>query len=138
MLFKEWPKFIGESPLLTLVLAGTAAVALAPAVKNILRSIAVGTAKGVLSMAEGGAGLASNIKEGWQDLVAEARTQRDMSHMKDEVVGAGAGGAVGATIGSSLGGPVGAAVGGGVGSMLGVGLSSKDDTEEKQDQPEDK
>jgi len=62
-MFKELPEIIGESPALGLVLAGTAAVVLAPSVKNVLRGVAVGAAKGVLSLAEGGVGLTSRMRQ---------------------------------------------------------------------------
>ena len=123
-MLKNLTEMIGECPILGLVAAGTAVALLVPPVKNVFRGVAVGAAKGVLSITEGGAGVASKMKDSWEDLVSEARSQRGMMGMEPGVVGAGAGGALGATIGSSMG-PVGAAVGGGVGGVVGAGVGNK-------------
>lgn len=74
-MFKSIPKVLGESSFLGLVIAGTAVVVLAPTLKNVMRSMAVATAKGVVSITEGGAALASSAKEGWEDVVAQAKSQ---------------------------------------------------------------
>ncbi|EGW40063.1 hypothetical protein DOT_1778 [Desulfosporosinus sp. OT] len=107
-----------------LVLAGTAVVVLAPTLKNVLRGVAVATAKGVVSITEGGAALASNAKEGWEDVVAQAKAQKGMTNLdKGTIVGAGAGGAIGASIGG-MAGPAGAAIGGGLGGVTGASVGS--------------
>ena len=117
-------EILGESSFLGLVLAGTAVVVLAPTLKNVMRGMAVATAKGVVSLTEGGASLASNAKEGWQDVVAQAKAQKGFSDLNNNtVIGAGAGGAIGATIGS-MGGPAGAAIGGGLGSVTGAAVGT--------------
>lgn len=124
-MFKGLPEVLGESSLLGLVLAGTAAFVLAPTVKNVLRGVAVGTAKGVLSLAEGGASLASGVREGWEDIVSDARSQKGMSNIDtNTMVGAGTGGALGASIGGGVAGPMGAAVGGGLGGVVGASVGS--------------
>jgi len=123
-MFKELPAIIGESSFLGLVLAGTAVVLLAPTLKNVVRGMAVATAKGVVSITEGGASLASSAKEGWEDVVSQAKAQKGLSNLdKDALIGAGTGGAIGATIGS-MAGPVGAAMGGGLGSVTGASVGS--------------
>jgi hypothetical protein len=123
-MFKSIPKVLGESSFLGLVLAGTAVVVLAPTLKNVMRSMAVATAKGVVSITEGGAALASSAKEGWEDVVAQAKSQKSMSNLDSgTIMGAGAGGAIGASIGG-MAGPVGAAMGGGLGSVTGASVGS--------------
>lgn len=123
-MFKELPEMFGESSLLGWLIAGTAVVVLGPTLKNIVRGVAVGTAKGILSLSEGGQALASNVKEGWEDVVAEARSQKGMTNLNaGTTFGAGAGGALGASIGG-MAGPVGAAVGGGLGGMVGANVGS--------------
>lgn len=123
-LFKGIPEILGESSFLGLVLAGTAVVVLAPTLKNVLRGVAVATAKGVVSITEGGAALASNAKEGWEDVVAQAKAQKGMTNLdKGTIVGAGAGGAIGASIGG-MAGPAGAAIGGGLGGVTGASVGS--------------
>lgn len=124
-MFKGLPEVLGESSFLGLVLAGTAVVVLAPALKNVLRGVAVATAKGVVSITEGGAALASNAKESWEDIVAQAKAQKGSSNLDNgTIIGAGAGGAIGASIGGSMAGPAGAAVGGGLGSVTGASVGS--------------
>jgi len=135
-LFKGLPEILGESSFLGLVLAGTAVVVLAPTLKNVLRGVAVATAKGVVSITEGGAALASNAKEGWEDVVAQAKAQKGMSNLdKGTMVGAGAGGAIGASIGG-MAGPAGAAIGGGLGSVTGATIGSGMNHDMKIDGPE--
>jgi len=115
---------LGESSFLGLVLAGTAVVVLAPTMKNVLRGVAVATAKGVVSITEGGAALASSAKEGWEDVVAQAKAQKSMTNLdKGTMIGAGAGGAIGASIGG-MAGPAGAAIGGGLGGVTGASVGS--------------
>lgn len=124
-MFKGLPEAIGESSFLGLVLAGTAVVVLAPAVKNVLRGVAVATAKGVISITEGGAALASNVKEGWEDVVAQAKAQKGLINQDNSaLVGAGAGGAIGASIGG-MAGPAGAAIGGGLGGVAGATVGNE-------------
>ncbi|MHB1653352.1 MAG: hypothetical protein ACYCVD_12860 [Desulfitobacteriaceae bacterium] len=124
-MFKGLPEVLGESSFLGLVLAGTAVVVLAPAVKNVVRGVAVATAKGVISLTEGGATLASNVKEGWEDVVAQAKAQKRLVNPDNgTLVGAGAGGAIGASIGG-MAGPVGAAIGGGLGGVTGATVGSE-------------
>lgn len=121
-LFKGLPEILGESSFLGLVLAGTAVVVLAPAMKNVLRGVALATAKGVVSITEGGAALASNAKEGWEDVVAQAKAQKGLSNQDSgTIIGAGAGGAIGASIGG-MAGPAGAAIGGGLGGVAGASV----------------
>jgi len=135
-LFKGLPEVLGESSFLGLILAGTAVVVLAPTLKNVLRGVAVATAKGVVSITEGGAALASNAKEGWEDVVAQARAQKGMTNLdKGSIVGAGAGGAIGASIGG-MAGPAGAAIGGGLGGVTGASIGSGMPTEMKSGSPE--
>ena len=123
-MFKGLPEVLGESSFLGLVLAGTAVVVLAPTLKNVLRGVAVATAKGVISITEGGAALASSAKEGWEDVVAQAKTQKGLSNLDSgTIIGAGAGGALGATIGG-MAGPAGAAIGGGLGGVTGASVGS--------------
>ena len=137
-MFKGLPEIIGESSFLGLVLAGTAVVVLAPTLKNVLRGVAVATAKGVVSITEGGAALASNAKEGWEDVVAQAKAQKGMSNLdKGTMVGAGAGGAIGASIGG-MAGPAGAAIGGGLGSVTGASIGSGMNHDMKFDGSEEK
>ena len=69
-----------------LVLAGTAVVVLAPTIINVLRGVAVATAKGVVSITEGGAALASSAKEGWEDVVAQAKAQKGMTNMDNSTI----------------------------------------------------
>lgn len=115
---------LGESSFLGLVLAGTAVVVLAPTLKNVLRGVALATAKGVVSITEGGAALASTAKEGWEDVVAQAKAQKGMTNMDSgTIIGAGAGGAIGASIGG-MAGPAGAAIGGGLGGVTGASVGS--------------
>ncbi|MDA8228260.1 MAG: hypothetical protein M0T74_11300 [Desulfitobacterium hafniense] len=129
-MFKGISEVVGESSLLGLVVAGTAVIVLAPTVKNILRGVAVGTAKGVLSLVEGGESLASTVKQGWDSVVAEAKTQKGMAQMDaGTTIGAGAGGAIGATLGGSMGGTMGAALGGGLGGVMGASVGSGIKTE---------
>lgn len=123
-MFKGLPEALGESSFLGLVLAGTAVVVLAPAVKNVLKGVAVATAKGVISITEGGAALASNVKEGWEDVVAQAKAQKGLSADSGTLVGAGAGGALGASLGG-MAGPVGAAIGGGLGGVTGATVGTE-------------
>ena len=123
-MFKGLPEILGESSFLGLVLAGTAVVVLAPTMKNVLRGVAVATAKGVVSITEGGAALASSAKEGWEDVVAQAKAQKGMTNLdKGTMIGAGAGGAIGASIGG-MAGPAGAAIGGGLGGVTGASVGS--------------
>jgi hypothetical protein len=123
-MLKGLPEILGESSFLGLILAGTAVVVLAPTLKNMLRGAAVATAKGVVSITEGGAALASSAKEGWEDVVAQAKAQKGMSSLDNgTIIGAGAGGAIGATIGG-MAGPAGAAIGGGLGSVTGASVGS--------------
>lgn len=123
-MFKGLPEILGESSFLGLVLAGTAVVVLAPAMKNVLRGVAVATAKGVVSITEGGAALASSAKEGWEDVVAQAKAQKGLGNLdKGTIMGAGAGGAIGASIGG-MAGPAGAAIGGGLGGVTGASVGS--------------
>jgi phage tail tape-measure protein len=113
------------------VLAGAAVLLFAPTLRNALRGVVVGTTRGVLSLAEGGTALATNMKSGWNDIVKEAKTQKSMTNVDTgTMVGAGAGGALGATLGSGMG-PMGAAVGGGLGSVVGatVGNTITEDDE---------
>lgn len=124
-MFKELPEVLGETSFLGLLLAGAAVVVLGPTLKNVVRGVAVGTAKGVLSLAEGGQAFASNLKEGWEDVVAEAQAQKGMHPANTGItLGAGAGGALGATVGG-MAGPVGAAVGGGLGGAVGASVGSQ-------------
>lgn len=113
---------LGESSFLGLVLAGTAVVVLAPTIKTVLRGAALATAKGVVSITEGGAALASSAKEGWEDVVAQAKAQKGDTNT-GTIIGAGAGGAIGASIGG-MAGPTGAAIGGGLGSVTGATVGS--------------
>ena len=123
-MFKGLPEILGESSFLGLILAGTAVVVLAPTMKNVLRGVAVATAKGVVSITEGGAALASSAKEGWEDVVAQAKAQKSMTNLdKGTMIGAGAGGAIGASIGG-MAGPAGAAIGGGLGGVTGASVGS--------------
>lgn len=123
-MLKGLPEILGESSFLGLILAGTAVVVLAPTLKNMLRGVAVATAKGVVSISEGGAALASSAKEGWEDVVAQAKAQKGMSNLDNgTIIGAGAGGAIGASIGG-MAGPAGAAIGGGLGSVTGASVGS--------------
>ena len=123
-MFKGLPEILGESSFLGLVLAGTAVVVLAPTMKNMLRGVAVATAKGVVSITEGGAALASSAKEGWEDVVAQAKAQKSMTNLdKGTMIGAGAGGAIGASIGG-MAGPAGAAIGGGLGGVTGASVGT--------------
>jgi len=123
-MIKGLPEILGESSFLGLVLAGTAVVVLAPTMKNILRGVAVATAKGVVSITEGGAALASSAKEGWEDVVAQAKAQKSLGNLdKGTIMGAGAGGAIGASIGG-MAGPAGAAIGGGLGGVTGASVGS--------------
>ncbi|SPF42982.1 conserved hypothetical protein [Candidatus Desulfosporosinus infrequens] len=136
-MFKGLPEILGESSFLGLVLAGTAVVVLAPTLKNVLRGVALATAKGVVSITEGGAALASNAKGGWEDVVAQAKAQKGMTNLdKGTIIGAGAGGAIGATIGG-MAGPAGAAIGGGLGSVTGASVGSGMTQEMKIDGPEE-
>ena len=123
-MFKGLPELIGEPSLLGLVLAGTAVVVLAPTLKNVLRGVAVATAKGVVSITEGGGALASSAKGGWEDVVAQAKAQKGSSNLNSgTIIGAGTGGALGASIGG-MAGPAGAAIGGGLGSVTGASIGS--------------
>jgi uncharacterized protein YcfJ len=138
-LFKGLPEMFGESSFLGLVLAGTAVVVLAPALKNVLRGVAVATAKGVVSITEGGAALASSAKEGWEDVVAQAKAQRGSSNLDSgTIIGAGAGGAIGASIGGGMAGPAGAAIGGGLGSVTGASVGNGMSQDMKFDASEEK
>lgn len=127
-LLKMASKWLSRTSPLGLVLAGTAVVAAAPMAKNILRGAAVTATRGILAVAEGGAAVASDIKEGWEDVVAEAKTQNVAAATSGmdtgTVVGAGAGGAIGASIGGGMAGATGAMVGGGLGSVVGAGVGS--------------
>ena len=135
-MFKGLPEILGESSFLGLVLAGTAVVVLAPTLKNILRGVAVATAKGVVSITEGGAALASSAKEGWEDVVAQAKAQKGLSNLDSgTIIGAGAGGALGASIGG-MAGPAGAAIGGGLGSVTGASVGSGMPRDIKPEKPE--
>ncbi|MHB1404493.1 MAG: hypothetical protein ACYCV0_02755 [Desulfitobacteriaceae bacterium] len=123
-MLKKLPEFLGESSFLGLVLAGTAVVVLAPAAKKVVRGVAISAAKGVLSLSEGGASLASNVKSEWDEIVAEAKTQKESTATDTgTLVGAGTGGALGASLGG-MAGPVGAAVGGGLGGIAGASVGS--------------
>lgn len=125
---KAASKWLSRTSPLGLVLAGTAVVAAAPMAKSILRGAAVTATRGILAVAEGGATVAADIKEGWEDVVAEARAQNVAAMQTNldtgTVVGAGAGGALGATIGGGMAGATGAMVGGGLGSVVGAGVGS--------------
>lgn len=135
-MFKGLPKVLGESSFLGLILAGTAVVVLAPTLKNVLRGVAVATAKGVVSITEGGAALASSAKEGWEDVVAQAKAQKGLSNLDSgTIIGAGAGGAIGASIGG-MAGPAGAAIGGGLGSVTGASVGSGMPHDPKSEDPE--
>ena len=135
-MFKGLPEVLGESSFLGLVLAGTAVVVLAPTIKNVLRGVAVAAAKGVVSITEGGAALASSTKEGWEDVVAQAKAQKGLSNLNSgTLIGAGAGGAIGASIGG-MAGPAGAAIGGGLGSVTGATIGSGMNHDMKIDGPE--
>ncbi|MDR3599669.1 MAG: hypothetical protein P4L49_04185 [Desulfosporosinus sp.] len=137
-MFKGLPEVLGESSFLGLVLAGTAVVVLAPTLKNVLRGVAVATAKGVVSITEGGAALASSAKEGWEDVVAQAKAQKNTPTLDSgTIIGAGAGGAIGASIGG-MAGPAGAAIGGGLGSVTGASVGSGMNQDMKFGTPEDK
>jgi hypothetical protein len=138
-MFKGLSEVIGESAG-GWVLAGAAVLLFAPTLRNTLRGVVVGTTRGVLSLAEGGTVFASNMKDGWNDIVNEAKTQKSMTNMDTgTMVGAGAGGAFGATLGSGMG-PMGAAVGGGLGSVVGatVGNTITEDDENKKHQSKGK
>lgn len=132
---KGLSEFLGESSFLGVVLAGTAVVVLAPVLKNVIKGITVTAVKSVMSLSEGGAALANNVKEGWEDVVTKAREQRatpspDMSTF----LGAGAGGAVGASVGG-MAGPVGAAVGGGLGGAAGASAGKAYEKQHEQTLP---
>lgn len=122
-LFKGLPEVLGESSFLGLLLAGTAVVVLAPVMKNVLKGAAAAAAKGVVSLTEGTAALASSAKEGWDDVVAQAKAQKGNLN-SGTIIGAGAGGALGASIGG-IAGPAGAAIGGGLGSVTGASVGSE-------------
>ncbi|WP_407311705.1 glycine zipper domain-containing protein [Desulfosporosinus sp. SB140] len=134
-MFKGISEAVGESSFLGLVLAGTAVVVLAPAMKSVLRGVALATAKGVVSITEGTAALASNAKEGWEDVVAQAKAQKGNLN-SSTIVGAGAGGAIGASIGG-MAGPAGAAIGGGLGSVTGASVGSEMNNDTQKNQPKD-
>lgn len=124
-------KWMSRTSPLGLVLAGTAVVAVAPTLKSMVHGAAVTATRTVLAVAESGTNMASEVKAGWEDIVAEAKVKNAMS-IADQmpgtdvgtVVGAGAGGAVGASIGSGMAGPMGAVVGGGLGGVMGAGMGS--------------
>ena len=135
-MLKGIPEILGESSFLGLVLAGTAVVVLAPTMKNVLRGVAVATAKGVVSITEGGASLASSAKEGWEDVVAQAKAQKGLSNLdRETIMGAGVGGAIGASIGG-MAGPAGAAIGGGLGSVTGASVGSGMPNDMNSEEPE--
>ncbi|HWQ72296.1 MAG TPA: hypothetical protein VN370_08235 [Desulfitobacteriaceae bacterium] len=124
-MLKSITKVFAESSVLGWVLAGTAAIVLAPTVTNLVRGVAVGTAKGILSLAEGGSSLAGNVKHGWESIVAEAKAQKGAQALDpNTTLGIGTGGALGATVGG-MAGPIGAAVGGGLGGIVGAGVGSE-------------
>ena len=124
-MFKGLSEVLGES-LGGWVLAGAAAIIFAPTLTNIVRGVAVGTARGVLSLAEGGSVFASNVREGWENIVTEAKSQKGMTtdFNTNTVVGAGAGGALGASIGGGMAGAMGATVGGGLGGVVGATVAN--------------
>lgn len=129
-MLKMASKWISNSSPLGLILAGTAIIATAPMLKNAVRGVAVTATRGVLSIAEGAATLGEDVREGWEDLVAEAKSKKAAtaamagggSMDMGTVVGAGAGGAIGASIGGTMAGATGAVVGSGLGSVVGAGL----------------
>lgn len=129
-LLKMASKWMSNATPLGWIIAGTAVIAATPVLKNALRGVAVTATRGVLSVAEGAAAIGSNAREGWEDLVAEAKAQKGAgtagasSMDMNTVVGAGAGGAIGATIGGGMAGATGAMVGGGLGSVVGAGVGS--------------
>ncbi len=131
-MLKNLAKLAGESSILGIILAGAAVVALAPAVKGILRGVAVGTAQGLMALTEGGSKLANEVKQGWEGVVAEAKAQKGMAGNlpPNAAIAAGAGGALGATVGG-MAGPVGAAVGGGLGGVVGASVGSSTTPEYK-------
>lgn len=126
--FKAIARTIERTSPLGLVLAGSAIVMTAPTLKQTVRGTAVAMTRGVMQMSAAGATIGHEMRENWEDIVAEAKSQKsimDMQQMeKGTILGAGAGGAVGAGLGGNLGGGMGAAVGGGIGSVIGAGIGS--------------
>jgi len=135
-LFEGVIKAFGETSVLGWVLVGLGVIVFGPTAKNVVREAAVGTAKGVIALAEGGNSLASNVKHGWEGVVAEAKAKKG-SFDPNITLGAAAGGAMGATVGGmagSMGGPVGAAVGGGLGGAVGASMGSELKSEMKKEE----
>ncbi|ATW26252.1 hypothetical protein [Candidatus Formimonas warabiya] len=107
----------GNSPW-SWVVAGAAVMVGTPIMSKALRSALLVTAKGVISVADETGRAIGNIKEGWEDIVAEAQAGRNQSLRVP--VGAGVGALAGAGIGSAVAGPTGSAVGTGVGAATGA------------------
>jgi hypothetical protein len=124
---------------LGLFVAGAAVAMAVPSLKQTVRSAAVSTTRGVLQMSAAGAAVGQEMRESWEDIVAEAKSRKSTMELepaeKDTILGAGAGGAVGAGLGGNLGGGMGAVVGGGIGSVIGAGIGS---SLTAYDQPKDK
>jgi hypothetical protein len=113
---------------LGLFVAGAAVAMAVPSLKQTVRSAAVSTTRGVLQLSAAGAEVGQEMRESWEDIVAEAKSRKSTMELesaeKDTILGAGAGGAVGAGLGGNLGGGMGSVVGGGIGSVIGAGIGS--------------
>ncbi len=126
--FRSIAKTIEKTSPLGLLLAGSAIVMTAPTLKQAVRGTAVAVTRGAMQMSAAGVAIGHEMRENWEDIVAEARNQKSMIETQQmergTILGAGAGGAVGAGLGGNLGGGMGAAVGGGIGSVIGAGIGS--------------
>ncbi|MEL7564042.1 MAG: hypothetical protein AAGU27_04095 [Dehalobacterium sp.] len=107
----------GNSPW-SWVVAGAAVMVGTPIVSQALRTVLLVTAKGVISAVDETSRVVSDVKEGWEDIVAEAKAGRSQS--LNIPLGAGLGAAAGAGIGQTVAGPAGSAIGSGVGAATGA------------------
>jgi len=126
--FKTISKTIAKTSPLGLLLAGTAVAMATPTLKQTLRGTAVSMARGVMHISAAGAAIGHEMRESWEDIVAEAKSQKpdkEMKYMeKGTILGAGAGAAVGSGLGGKVGGDMGAVVGGEIGGVVGAGIGS--------------
>lgn len=107
----------GNSPW-SWVVAGAAVMVGTPIVSQTLRTVLLVTAKGVISVVDETSRAVSNVKEGLEDIVAEAKAGRNQN--SNIPFGAGLGAAAGAGIGQTTAGPTGSAIGTGVGAATGA------------------
>ncbi len=127
--FKTISKTIAKTSPLGFLLAGTAVAMATPNLKQTLRGTAVSMARGVMNISAAGAAIGHEVRESWEDIVAEAKSQKPDKEMnnymeKGTILGAGAGAAVGSGLGGKVGGDMGAVVGGEIGGVVGAGIGS--------------